>query len=258
MNDREEWRERVRDIRAASTIWWWWYIYIYIYIYICICIYMYKVVFKILSLTQIWDLLYTSHLSMGLYCTEIITQIFSYGHTFCLRLINFWMAPICIYVLPAIRSNVLNRSTDSFRTCLPQLHDTYWTVHSVRTLITPNMFTILGVSNIELNFFERVTYRLAVWHCTLPGLCSLVYLVSFMTWNRQYLASEGHPHWLLPASVRLGLSLGSWGIFFSWDAEEVRYFVSAGPVSFGLSPAPIIKSLLPYLSGKIDKYRLQW
>ena len=28
MNDREEWRERLRDIRAASTIWWWWYIYI--------------------------------------------------------------------------------------------------------------------------------------------------------------------------------------------------------------------------------------
>ena len=24
MNDREEWRERVRDIRAGSTIWWWW------------------------------------------------------------------------------------------------------------------------------------------------------------------------------------------------------------------------------------------
>ena len=31
MNDREEWRERVRDIRATSTTWW--YIYIYIYIY---------------------------------------------------------------------------------------------------------------------------------------------------------------------------------------------------------------------------------
>ena len=25
MNDREEWRENVRDIRAASTIWWWWW-----------------------------------------------------------------------------------------------------------------------------------------------------------------------------------------------------------------------------------------
>ena len=28
MNDRKEWRERVRDIRATSAIWWWWYIYI--------------------------------------------------------------------------------------------------------------------------------------------------------------------------------------------------------------------------------------
>ena len=25
MNDREEWRERVRDIRATSKIWWWWW-----------------------------------------------------------------------------------------------------------------------------------------------------------------------------------------------------------------------------------------
>ena len=27
MNDREEWRKRVRDIRAASRIWWWWWWY---------------------------------------------------------------------------------------------------------------------------------------------------------------------------------------------------------------------------------------
>ena len=27
MNDREEWRERVRDIRATSTKWWWWILY---------------------------------------------------------------------------------------------------------------------------------------------------------------------------------------------------------------------------------------
>ena len=33
MNNREKWRERVRDIRASGTTWWW-YIYIYIYIYI--------------------------------------------------------------------------------------------------------------------------------------------------------------------------------------------------------------------------------
>ena len=29
MNDREEWRERVRDIRAASARWWWWWWYMY-------------------------------------------------------------------------------------------------------------------------------------------------------------------------------------------------------------------------------------
>ena len=28
MNDREEWRERVRDIRATSARWWWWWWYI--------------------------------------------------------------------------------------------------------------------------------------------------------------------------------------------------------------------------------------
>ena len=44
MNDREEWRKRVRDIRAGGMTWWW-YIYIYthththIYIYIYIYIY---------------------------------------------------------------------------------------------------------------------------------------------------------------------------------------------------------------------------
>ena len=26
MNDREEWWERVRDIRATSAIWWWWWV----------------------------------------------------------------------------------------------------------------------------------------------------------------------------------------------------------------------------------------
>ena len=38
MNDREEWRERVRDIRAASTIWWWWWWWWYIYVCVCVCV----------------------------------------------------------------------------------------------------------------------------------------------------------------------------------------------------------------------------
>ena len=32
MNDREKWRERVRDIRASGTTWWWWWYIIFILI----------------------------------------------------------------------------------------------------------------------------------------------------------------------------------------------------------------------------------
>ena len=38
MNDWEEWRERVRDIRATSAIWWWWWWYIYTNILVDRCI----------------------------------------------------------------------------------------------------------------------------------------------------------------------------------------------------------------------------
>ena len=42
MNDREEWRARVRDIPATSAIWWWWwYVYIHIYTHAQIYIYIY-------------------------------------------------------------------------------------------------------------------------------------------------------------------------------------------------------------------------
>ena len=33
MNDREEWRERMRDIHATSAIWWWWW-YDKMYLYV--------------------------------------------------------------------------------------------------------------------------------------------------------------------------------------------------------------------------------
>ena len=36
MNDREKWRERVRDIRAGGTTWWWWYIYICVCVCVCV------------------------------------------------------------------------------------------------------------------------------------------------------------------------------------------------------------------------------
>ena len=46
MNDREKWRERVRDIRASGTTWWWWWYimevllmqYIYVCVRVCVCV----------------------------------------------------------------------------------------------------------------------------------------------------------------------------------------------------------------------------
>ena len=38
MDDREEWWERVKNIRADSTTWWWWYIYIYTCVCVCMCV----------------------------------------------------------------------------------------------------------------------------------------------------------------------------------------------------------------------------
>ena len=42
MNDREKWRERVRDIRATSTTWWWWILLHWH----CYYIYFFKMVIK--------------------------------------------------------------------------------------------------------------------------------------------------------------------------------------------------------------------
>ena len=43
MNDREKWRERVRDVHASGSTWWWWwwwwwYIYICIFVIVCVCV----------------------------------------------------------------------------------------------------------------------------------------------------------------------------------------------------------------------------
>ena len=56
MNDREEWRERVRDIRAASTIWWWWWWVIY-------------------SLTHLWNTRLWKSLHIQNYLYRISTKL---------------------------------------------------------------------------------------------------------------------------------------------------------------------------------------
>ena len=41
MNDREEWRVRVRDICATSATWWYIYIYKCVCVCVCVCVHMY-------------------------------------------------------------------------------------------------------------------------------------------------------------------------------------------------------------------------
>ena len=49
MNDRREWRERVRDIRASGTTWWWWWWWFlycfctYVCISLCLCMHVYVI-----------------------------------------------------------------------------------------------------------------------------------------------------------------------------------------------------------------------
>ena len=62
MNDREEWRERVWEIRATSTIWWWW------------CIkysYLIKIIFKQIYWTDWWGSLHGLVAKMLGYSREV-------------------------------------------------------------------------------------------------------------------------------------------------------------------------------------------
>ena len=60
MNDREKWRERVRDIRASGTTWWWWWWYGFKYSYLILIIHMvssnhfYSIIIIICLHTVIW------------------------------------------------------------------------------------------------------------------------------------------------------------------------------------------------------------
>ena len=41
MDDRDKWRERVRDIHAHSMTWWWWWWWLYTSLFACVFIFMF-------------------------------------------------------------------------------------------------------------------------------------------------------------------------------------------------------------------------
>ena len=82
MNDREEWRKRVRDIRAASTIWWWWwYIYIYIYMYIITVLVVTISPCGLVSNQVQYNMESAFVISLKLIRTWINTQLYPHTHT---------------------------------------------------------------------------------------------------------------------------------------------------------------------------------
>ena len=97
MNDREQWREMVKDIRAGDTTWWWWYIYIYIYIY------NYNSLKWIIWMPQVT-------LNMGTFCFSesrvmfmfILTQVqiihLQYLKKSIYRIVVHWMQPLATYI----------------------------------------------------------------------------------------------------------------------------------------------------------------
>ena len=53
MNDREKWRERVRDIRAGGTTWWsWWYTYIFRHFWFITSIFIIKLWVKLATVVE--------------------------------------------------------------------------------------------------------------------------------------------------------------------------------------------------------------
>ena len=55
MNDREKWRERVRDIRATSTKWWWWCYHLYLpVLYSPVYMYMYCWMISLWLWLRLW------------------------------------------------------------------------------------------------------------------------------------------------------------------------------------------------------------
>ena len=78
MNDREEWRERVRDTRATSAIWWWWYYFIYLYINIYIIYFNYIIFY--LHLLYTYDIYFMSCVHFTFKISILPTYYWYYIH----------------------------------------------------------------------------------------------------------------------------------------------------------------------------------
>ena len=82
MKDREEWRERVRDIRSTSAIWWWWWYHIYTWYSICVYIWY-----------SLWVFIYIYVFVCVIYCVCVCVYI---CHMVCVYINNLVYVYICV------------------------------------------------------------------------------------------------------------------------------------------------------------------
>ena len=83
MSDREEWRERVRNIRATSTTWWWWWWCMYLFMDVNQCTSVSSNLDVCLSIFFIdqfhFPLIYLSiYLSLSILLLDLFSSIFIY------------------------------------------------------------------------------------------------------------------------------------------------------------------------------------
>ena len=100
MNDREEWRERVRDIRAASTIWWWWWWWFLITSLLSITFNYIPIVYHFWLHSSCFSLLTATLLSNSFYWTPFVHCFWL--HSYCPSLLMASLLSIifnCIHVV---------------------------------------------------------------------------------------------------------------------------------------------------------------
>ena len=79
MNDREKWRERVRDIRAGGTTWWWWWIHSF---FILSLVTVYQPIYCYFMLRG-WGIAFSVHLYLTfLWSCFLSTVIWFHGFLF--------------------------------------------------------------------------------------------------------------------------------------------------------------------------------
>ena len=96
MNDREMWRERVRDIRASHTTWWW-CVYIYIWcVCVCVYIYIYLFIYDVCIYIYIYIFIY---IYIYLFIYDVCIYIYIHLYMMCVYIYNLNIVTLTLWTI---------------------------------------------------------------------------------------------------------------------------------------------------------------